>query len=228
MSEQPAPKPKPGTSPVFLLLGFMLIAVALIIGWYSYRVGKVVDISDPVQRDQTLAQAESDLKKAVSKSTEVGEKVIEKTAALTGQVTDWAKRNLDDLKSRIKGKPPETKEEISALVEESKKSVESATLIPAPPEGGGKPVPARTESAAWEQAREEFKIGQSAYAKTDPASPSQQVQLNLRVAEPHFVKCLNFLERARLEKVNGAEIDRLEQAAARRLYDCRKRMELLH
>ncbi len=199
---------KPRTRFLFKFIALILVLLMGAWGWYSYKSGKPIDLSDAKQRDETLDAARKDAELAAAKTKEVGTEAIA-----------WAQRSLGDLAKIIKGKPPETKEEIKVLVDESKQAVETAKPATATPV-----APPVVSPIADAQA--EYRIGQEYYAKTDPMASQKQVQSNLHLAEPHFSKCLDLLEAARTRKVNGAEIDRLEQAAARRLYDCRKRMEL--
>jgi hypothetical protein len=77
-------------------------------------------------------------------------------------------------------------------------------------------------------AREEFIVGCKAYENTSPSNPSATVQKYLRIAAPHFERAMDLCEKARASGVKGNDIDVLEQDAAKRLYDCRKRMELTH
>ena len=75
-------------------------------------------------------------------------------------------------------------------------------------------------------AHEEFIVGCKAYENTSPSNPSATVQKYLRVAAPHFERALDLCDKARGQGVKGGDIDQLEEDSAKRLYDCRKRMEL--
>ena len=199
---------KPGTRFLFKFIGLILVLLVGAWGWYSYKSGKPIDLTDAKQRDETLDAARKDAELAATKTKEASADAIA-----------WAQRSLGDLQKIIKGKPPETKEEIKVLVDESKQAVETAK--PATPTPAAPPVVSPIADA-----QAEYRVGQEFYILTDPMASQKQVQTNLHLAEPHFSKCLDLLEAARGRNVNGPEIDRLEQAAARRLYDCRKRMEL--
>ncbi|HYG77206.1 MAG TPA: hypothetical protein VEK08_19535 [Planctomycetota bacterium] len=210
----------------FRLLGLLLVLFAGWLGWYSYRQGQLPDLTNEAQQKKMLEQAKADLQKAEEKTSEASRKFV-----------SWAQVNLEELKTRIKGKPPESKEEISTLVNESKKEVGSAEKNGEPTlrgagdkdSGAKKPEAAKPASKAdtlIAEARSHYRTGLGAYAQTDPSASQQVIQAKLREAEPHFVKCLDLLEQARAQGAGGAELDSLEQAAAKRLYDCRKRMEL--
>ena len=100
-----------------------------------------------------------------------------------------------------------------------KPNTKSRSAAAPPPSVAAKPDPLA-------DALEEYRVGQQFYAKTDPMASQKQVQENLHLAEPHFTKCLDLLEAVHGKGATEADIDHLAQAAARRLYDCRKRMEL--
>jgi hypothetical protein len=230
MSDEPKPKPKgpheyaikteiekevrrvqpKRTRFLFKFLGLILVGLAALWLWYSYKQGKLIDPTDEKQQRATFDQASADAQRAAQKTKEASVDALA-----------WAQRSLGDLQKLIKGKPPETKEEVKALVDESK---QAAAKEPAKPAASAPAIAPPPSPIADAQA--EYRTGQDFYIKTDPMASQQQVQSNLHLAEPHFSKCLDLLETARTRGVNGPEIDRLEQAAARRLYDCRKRMEL--
>lgn len=196
---------------LFKFIGFLLVLLVGAWGYYSYKSGKPLDLTDPKQQAETLDAARKDAQLAA-----------EKTKEASVDALAWAERSLGDLQKLIKGKPPETKEEIKSLVDESKQAVAKEPEKPAPVAPSAPPPPPSPIAAA----QTEYRVGQEFYALTDPMASQKQVQTNLHLAEPHFSKCLDLLETARTHNVNGPEIDRLEQAAAKRLYDCRKRMEL--
>jgi hypothetical protein len=204
-----SPPPRP-TRFIFKLLGLILVLFAGWLAWFSYRQGGLPDLTDPNQQDRAMRQLTADAEKAKEKSLAFSEKAI-----------NWAQASLGDLEKVIKGNPPKTPEESKALVDESKHNIEKAPPPPPPPTA---PVIKAPDPLAGPQ--EEYRIGQQFYAKTDPMASQKQVQDNLRLAEPHFSKCLDMLNSAHGKGASEAEIDRLAQAAARRLYDCRKRMEL--
>jgi len=219
--------PRRPTSFLAKLIGLILIGLAAWIGWYAYRQGKLPDMTDEKQQKLMLDQAKEDIAKAESQATEASQKFV-----------SWAQRGIDDLRTRIKGKPPESKEEVSLLVDESKKEVAEVE------KGSGKLQPGGVESAPIavkksesdkalskgeqliSEARAHYRVGLAAYADTDPSAAQKLIQTRLREAEPHFVKSLDLLEQARIQGAGGANLDSLEQSAAKRLYDCRKRMEL--
>jgi len=212
------------TSFIAKFLFLLLVLLAAWIGWYAYRQGKVPDLTSEEQQKKMLQQAKEDLVVAEEKATEASK-----------QFVSWAKLNIEDLKKRIKGNPPESKEEVSDLVNESKREVsvkDREASLGGTDKGGAGAKTAQTGAAGTKAeslmklARESYRTGLGAYAQTDPSSPQQQIQSKLREAEPYFIKCLDLLEQARREGAGGAELDSLEQAAAKRLYDCRKRMEL--
>jgi len=192
---------------IFKLLGLVLVLFAGWVAWYSYRQGKLPDFTDPKQQDEAMKQLSADAQKAKEKSLALSETAIH-----------WAQASLTDLEKVIKGKPPKTPEESKALVDEAKHEIENP---PPPP-----PVHVALPPDPLANAREEYRIGQQFYVKTDPMASQKQVQDNLHLAEPHFLKCLEMLDAAHGKGASEAAIDTLAQAAARRLYDCRKRMEL--
>ena len=78
-----------------------------------------------------------------------------------------------------------------------------------------------------DQAREEMRFGCDLHAKANPSFASHgDVQKYIREAEPHFVKCLDLLDLARKAGASENTVAKMEEAAARRLYDCRKRQEM--
>lgn len=204
-------KPK-HTRLLFKFLGLVLVALAALWVWYSYKQGHPIDLLDEKQQRATLEQARDDAQHAAQRTQEA-----------SADALAWAQRSLGDLQKLIKGKPPETKEDVKALVDESKQAAAKEPSKPAAHTSAPAIVPPPSPIA---DAQAEYRIGQDFYIKTDPMASQQQVQSNLHLAEPHFSKCLDLLEAARTKGVIGSEIDKLEQAAARRLYDCRKRMEL--
>jgi hypothetical protein len=235
---EPPRKPKAKTRFLFKFLGLLLVALAGWLVWYSLREGKLPDLTNEAQQKKMLAQAQQDLDKAEKKATDVSKTVV-----------SWAEQSLDALRTRIKGKPPETKEEISDLVNESKREVAqndggfgggSGTARrgkdaadkggvekggpPAAP--GAPPAPKSKGQQLLDEAREQYKQASAVYALADPAASQKVVQDSVHKAAPLFSKCLDLLEAARTNGATGGDIDTLEQAAAKRLYDCRKRMEL--
>lgn len=220
-----AQQPVRRTPFIIKLIALMLLCAVAWWGWHSYNAGKMIDLTDEKQQKEALAQAEKDLATAADKTREA-----------SAQAIDFARSSLGDLEKLIKGKPPQTNAEIKELVDESKLATDKEkSLAPAPgpvvvlPDTS-KPVQTipQPPPGPIADAQAEYRLGQDAYAKTDPMAPHDQVQKFIRVAEPHFSKCLDLLEAARKRGVTGSEIDQLEQASARRLYDCRKRMELHH
>lgn len=192
---------------VFKLMGLLLVGLAGWLGWYAYRKGELPDLTNPEQQRRLLAQAHEDLKDAEQKAVETSRAVV-----------NWAERSLEDLKTRIKGKPPESKEEVAALVTESERDA-----VKAPPPAA---APSRAEVLMLE-AREAYNQGRAAHARTNPVTASQaQVQENLRIAGPHFSRCMDLVEEARKLGHVDSEMESLEHLAASRLFDCLKRTEL--
>ena len=230
---QPESSPKTTPSPgprktrfIFKLLGLCLVGIAAWLGSYVYRYGTLPDLTDYQQQQKLLKQASEDARSARDATT---------TAAT--KIASWAERGLADLQKLIKGKPPETKEEAEALVTESQQGLQKKGEKTPPPPPVDKATPAAPAqplaNPPFTRAKAEYRLGQEAYrlalevyVQTDPSAPQEQVQKYLRKAEPLFVRCLDALERARKEGGSGPEIDSLEQKAAIRLYDCRKRMTL--
>lgn len=192
------------------LIGLLLVLIAAWLGWYVYRTGSLPDLTDASQQKRLLDQAKKDLNKASEQATEYGKKAA-----------DWAARGIDDIRERIKGKPPETKEEVSALVKDSGNTV--------PPPASKAPIEAAKSRPvnAWDEPLQEawnaYYRGVAEHSKSSPDNSREQVQTALREATPHFERTLNLLEEVRLKGGKGSEVDDLEHKAAQRLYDCRKR-----
>ena len=211
-AEKAARGPIRRTRFLFKFIGFLLFIAVVWWAWTSYRKGGMVDITDPNQQRQLIDQAKTDVSDAADATRKASVVAI-----------DWARQSLGDLEKFIKGKPPKTQEEIKELVDESKRDVAKEQAKPAAP-ASASPTPAPPSPLAAAQA--EFRAGQEAYVMTDPMASQEQVQKYIRIAAPHFEKCLALCDALRSKGINGDEIGRLEQAAARRLYDCHKRMEL--
>jgi len=192
------------------LIGLLLVLLAAWLGWYVYRTGSMPDLTDARQQQKLLDQAKKDFSKASEHATEYGK-----------QAADWASRGLDDIRQRIKGAPPETKEEVSALVKDSSNTV--------PPPASKTPVEAARarDKNAWDEPLQEawnsYYRGVAEHSKSSPDNSREQVQTALREATPHFERTLNLLEDVRLKGGKGSEISDLEHKTASRLYDCRKR-----
>ncbi|MCK6471075.1 MAG: hypothetical protein L6R28_04950 [Planctomycetes bacterium] len=212
-------KPQAKTRWYFKLLGLLLVALA---GWIAYRTfvqGKKFDLNSEKGQQELLGDLQKD-------ATAAGKVVVEKAKVLG----DWA---MEDLGKMIKGKPPETDEEAAALVKESKEEMAANQKAA---EATKQAVAAKTDSAsaapakpagAYGQAQAEYSEGAKYYAMTNPLKDSSSdIQKNIRLAAPHFSKCLDLCEKARGEGNGGPGLDDLEQKAAKRLYDCNKRMEL--
>jgi len=208
-----ARRPMRRTRFLFKFIGLLLVFFAGWWAWYSYKEGRVVDLTDPNQQQKALADVK---------------KTAEATREASAQALAWASRGLGDLEKLIKGKPPETPADVKQLVDESKQAVAKEQAKPPTPGAPAAPeaAPAVEPPSLLADAEAEYRAGQEAYAKTDPMASQEQVQKFIRVAEPHFSKCLDLCDVARQHGAQGEDIGRLEQAAAKRLYDCRKRMEL--
>jgi hypothetical protein len=221
-------KPRPRTGCFYKLLGLLLVALAAWLVWYNCRTGWRANLLDEKEQERAFREMTSDYHKAL----EVG-----------GDFAKWTERELTNLEKRLKGAPPKTKEESAALVKESKQAVEKADAQPgASVEGtkaaGAKPgvgtkAPIEAKSPVppppvgpLAKARAEYEEASRDYMRTDPDAPQAQVQQYLRAAAGHFEKCLYWLDQARAARAPEAEVGSLEQQAAKRLYDCRKRMEL--
>ncbi|GMV83669.1 MAG: hypothetical protein AMXMBFR7_48530 [Planctomycetota bacterium] len=206
-----APPKKTGF--LFKLIGLVFVALA---GWLGYRyyIGKPVDISDR----KGLEKAAGELTADMDKAAQAAKPVVEEAASKIGEYFTYT---LDSLREKLKGKPPETKEEITQLVDESKQI--SSAPPPKPPDTPpGKPT---APPSKLEQARLDYQTGSRAYAKADPSAAQQQVQVYVRIAGKYFDRSLRALEEVPSAQRNAA-VDELEQAVARRLYDCNKRKEM--
>ncbi|MBI3831268.1 MAG: hypothetical protein HY291_17245 [Planctomycetes bacterium] len=166
----------------------------------------------------------------------------------TEETVSWASQ---DLKKLLGSNAPETKEDTVKLVEESKEQVlagEKKSSVAAPANRTVTPVPAPKKPAApvavrqpdrtsgpsaryfpeknplLNAARDAFQQANVYHAKSDPrVADFDSIQKNIRLAIPLFERCLDECAKARQRGFKGAEVDVLEQAAAMRLYDCRKR-----
>jgi hypothetical protein len=217
-------RPPKKTRFLFKLIGLVLVAL---VGWYGYNVyksGKVFNPMDPKDQQEIAKSLKKDMGKVVDKTKPYAEEGIKKAV-------EYLKYTYEDLKKKIKGRPPETKEEVAALVEESQREVKAADEAANKAAGSAtktpEPKPPPKPAGAYAQAKAAYREASRYYAKAHPVKASQEeVQNNIRLAAPLFDKCLALCEKARKEGVSEAKIEGLEQAAARRLYTCRKRMEL--
>jgi hypothetical protein len=221
-----SPKPRAKSRFVVKFMAFILILVVAYIVWFFVRTGRkpqdIPGLLDEKGRAELLEQIAADYRTAVNAG---------------GEAREWAEREFRDweraLSQRLKSPPPKTTEESTALVRETKEKLEqpSTPIDTSKPSGvverTTEPVAARPPAnASLAKAQEEYENGMKAYAMTDPAAPQQQVQKYLRLAAGHFEVCLYWLDQARVQKVAENLIDPYEQPATKRLYDCRKRMEL--
>jgi hypothetical protein len=220
-------KPRPRTGCFFKLLGLLLVALAAWLIWYNFRTGWRSNLLDDREQQRAFREMTADYHKAL----EVG-----------GDFAKWTERELTNLETRLKGAPPKTKEESAALVKESQQAVEKTDAPPGaggertkaagPKPGVGSKAPAGAKThppppvGPLAKARAEYEEASRDYMRTDPDAPQAQVQKYLHTAAGHFEKCLYWLDQARAAGAPEAEVGSLEQQAAKRLYDCRKRMEL--
>jgi hypothetical protein len=207
---------------IFTLLGLLLVALAGWMAWYAYRERRLPDWLDPNEQQRAARQAKTDLVVA----------------------RNWLEVSLEELQKRIKGPPPDSNEDVTALVAESQRNV---GFVPPPPvntekrkqndaapdgraeSNGNAAVPPKPPAAApspLDPARQEYTRGESFYAKTDPSGSFETIQKHLHLAEPCFVRCLELLDRVTKAPAIVTDVEKLEQSAAKRLYDCRKRMTL--
>lgn len=205
---QAAPPAPRRTRWPFKLLGACLIVFATWMGYCSYLQGDYVDLTDPVQQEMMFVEADY----------AVGI-VADTTAEVAVTVVSWAQRQLP---ASNKEKPHHASGEETKVAAQQPKR-----LAPRPQPAQPRPAPPPTRlDPLYEQARAQYQKGQEAYDKTDPMLPHDEVQRNLRVAEPCFLRCQELLEDARRRGLRGSEYDSLEERATKRLYDCRKRIEL--
>ena len=212
--ESRRPRRRAPTRFVFKFAALIIVLLAAWFGWIIYRSGgSLSDVLDVEKRAQLLDKAAEDYRQAVKASDEARK---------------WAQKEFknweESLSKRLKSPPPKTKEESAALVKETQKEIKE----PAPPP----PVQKSTAAAkpktntALAKARDEYNLGMKDYAMTDPAASQQQVQKYIRLAAGHFEVCLFHIDKARASGVSEGLLERYEQPATKRLYDCRKRMEL--
>lgn len=220
-------KPRPKTRFVFKFAALIIILLIAYLAWFFVRTGRkpedIAQLLDETKRGELIDQMADDYRKAVNAGDDARK---------------WAEREFKDwdraLTERLKSPPPKTKEESSALVKETKQKLEQPPVPPTPVDTGKATGPAEKKveppatrtNPALAKALEEYEIGMRSYAMTDPAAPQAQVQRYLRLAAGHFEACLYWLDQARAQKVAENVIETYEQPATKRLYDCRKRMEL--
>jgi hypothetical protein len=227
------------------LTKLLLLVLLLILGWlglFFHRHGRLPDLGLASDRQTVMGELTKDAKVAKEKTVEV----TQKTADLTCRVASWANRQISDLYKLIKSKIPETKEEISAQVQQTGQEVEKAKGTSSTGKAAGLAAEGNTTSAAsrddppreprtgpvrptlapwFARAREDYLLGSQHYALTDPVTaPSDQIQRELRLAEPFFVRCLDALEEGAKGRPD-AQVEALQEATAKRIVDIRRRLE---
>lgn len=76
-------------------------------------------------------------------------------------------------------------------------------------------------------ARDAHAQADAVYKQADPTKYDYKtVQKSLRLAMPHFERCIDECAKARKQGIKGKELDVLEQSASMHLYDCQKRCAL--
>lgn len=219
------------------LAALVLVAVG---GWIIYQwtaKGKPPDLTSERGRSEALDALKAD----VNKAAETSKPYVD---VATAKAREFYEYTLDDLQKRLKGKPPETREEITKLVKESE---EATRNDPSPwdktkpadtgTKTGGTPdeprisnLPEKKPDAAvtgyLAEAQAAFQAGSKAYAQTDPANSQETVQVHLRIAKQFFEKSLTLIDKARAAGQGSAQLDALEEKVTKRLYDCKKRIEL--
>lgn len=203
-------------------LGFLLVLVGAWIIYHWVVTGKPPDLGTEKGRKEALGTLKDDANKVAEKAKE------------------FYSYSLEELEKRMKGKPPETKEEIAALVKESQDEVQKSALpvektgdtgaqkSPSGPGITNLPPPKKEEppSGPLAEAQAAYQTATKAYALTDPAASQEQVQVHVRIAKKYFERCLNYIDKARAGGVTGREIELLEERATKRLYDCNRRLEI--
>lgn len=218
-------KPPRKTRFLFKLIGLVLVGLVGWYAYYAYKSGRMPNPLDPKEQQEISQSLKKDVGKVVDKAKPYAEKGLEKAV-------EYLKYTYEDLKKKMKGRPPETKEEVAALVEESQREVKAADEAARKSAGSDstktaerKPPP--KPAGAFAQAKAAYREASRYYANAHPVKASQdEVQKNIRLAAPLYEKCLDLCEKARKEGVSEEKIEGLEHAAAQRLYTCRKRMEL--
>ncbi len=224
-------KVKRPTRFIFKALGFLLVALAV---WGYLFLRK----SNKSLKDVLNPETQEEMKKALTKDVEIAAKEaqphLEKAAAEAKKFL----YSLAEVKKKIKGKAPETEEDRIALVKEAqevarldaeaKKSAEAARAANAgqPDETGAPKKAAPQENSSWAMAKKKHREASQIFAKSGPGASHADRQRYIREAETVYEACLQYCEKARAEGVDGAQIDSLEQNAARCLYTCKKTQEL--
>ncbi|MCZ7644286.1 MAG: hypothetical protein M5U26_03230 [Planctomycetota bacterium] len=115
---------------LFKLVGLVLFALAAWLGYRFYKTGELPDVTS----EEGQRKLAGDLKADVGKAADAAKPVVEEVAS---KVSEYVSYTLDNLRGKIKGKPPESKEEVKALVDESK---QLADAKPPKPPGAPKAV----------------------------------------------------------------------------------------
>lgn len=219
-----------------------LVALALVVvgGWIVYQwaaKGKPPDLTSERGRNEALDALKSD----VNKAADASKPYVDVAAAKAREFYEYT---LDDLQKRLKGKPPESREEITKLVKESEEATrndpspwDKTKPADAGAKTGGTPDeprvtnlpeknPATPATGYLAEAQAAFQAGSKAYAQTDPANSQETVQVHVRIAKRFFEKSLTLIDRARAAGQGSAQLDALEEKVTKRLYDCNKRIEI--
>lgn len=227
------------------ILGLVGFIVLILGGWIIYTFvakGKIVDLTSERGRKEAFGSLKDDAEKVA----ETTKPYIEEAAT---KAKEYYSYSLDQLKNRMKGKPPETKEEITALVKESQEATAQAPSPwdktstpgeaaktsepaksgtepsePSAPKVTNLPKPAELDGNEG-KAQLDGTTGMQAYAKTDPMNSQETVQVHLRIALKFFERSLTEIDKARAEG-KGGSLGALEEKVTKRLYDCKKRMEM--
>jgi hypothetical protein len=139
---------------------------------------------------------------------------------------------LDESKEEVKASEKKAAEAASkpapakAVTPSPVQKKPAVTSSSRPPERNAGPAPRyfAEKNPLLNAARAAFQQANVYHAKSDPrVADFDSVQKNIRIAIPLFERCLDECAKARQRGFKGAEVDVLEQAAAMRLYDCKKR-----
>ncbi len=231
----------PRTRWVFKLLGLVLL---LFLIWLGYRW--IVNKKNPL--DLFTIKGQSELLDDLDSS------MNELSKSVNDGLSDAGKWGLGELEKMISGKPPETKEEIAALVDESKQEIENeqcrrqeqqvqtpqTQTQPQAPSNAHKKSPRektqpqattgshskkQPSNAAIASAQKLYDQAIAHYIKADPRVCNiTQAQEYIKNAKPLFERCLDECASLRSRGVRSYSLDLLEQSTAMRLYDCNKRL----
>lgn len=234
-TEAPADAPRP-TRLVFKFAGVLLLIFMVLMAYRWVALGRAP--SDLVTAEgqaelanEVRAWTNPDLKKQLGGDAPETEadtvRLVEESQAHAAKTDAKSEAKSEDA-AEVVASPWDSPKGSAPRPAKPKGPGESYTLAPQKRTGGRSAEPlTRTFSEkhpGLAAARDAFAQANTYYAQSDPRSASfETVQKNIRLAIPCLERCLDECDKARKQGIKAAELDVLEQSAAMRLYDCRKR-----